>query len=113
MNYLRQLALLLALWGIGEAISILIPLIPGAILGMLLLSILLATGLLKEEQIAGTGDFFLKNIALFFVPAAIGLMTLSGLSLIDILILLAVAVLSTVVTMVVTALVTHLCGGKS
>ena len=112
MMVLKQFGILLGFWLLGELTSSLIrPLIaiPGAIMGMVLLFIALTTGFLKEEHIKTVADWLLSNIAFFFVPASVGLIALTGL---DFAPLLIIGIISTWITMVVTALVTHCLTAK-
>jgi holin-like protein len=111
MKYLLQLSILLAFWLVGEWLSQLIMpiiVIPGAIMGMLLLFIALTTGLLKESQIKDVSDFLLSNIAFFFIPASVAV-----LGVIDVLRdaaipLFIIAIGSTIITMFITMVVTQL-----
>jgi holin-like protein len=58
----------------GAAISLyLVPAIPGSIVSMILTTVLLTTKVLKTSHISDVGDFLLKNMGLFFVPACVGL----------------------------------------
>lgn len=111
MKFIFQFGILLGFWILGEAIGLLIrPLIviPGSILGMILLFIALTSGVLKEKHIKDISDFLLTNIAFFFVPASVGIMALKGLSS-DVLVpLVIIALVSTFTTMAGTMLITQL-----
>lgn len=48
--------------------------IPGNVLGMVLLLIALARRWVKVEWIEEAAEFLLENLALFFVPAGVGVM---------------------------------------
>ena len=80
MKFLKQLTLIMFFYVIGEIISYLIKLvfpaiiIPSSIIGMLLLLILLLTKIIKFKWIDSVGDFFLKNMAFFFVPSIVSLL---------------------------------------
>ena len=72
MRIILQLSLLFALTLIGEAISYMLPFpFPGTLIAMLLLLFLLASGVVKEEQLAESASFFSRYMALFFVPAGV------------------------------------------
>lgn len=108
MNYLFQFSILLFFWLLGEGVSLILSqfiLIPGSIMGMILLFIALNLGIIKEDQIKDTSDFLLKNIAFFFLPASIGVMAYFTSDLIS---LVSIAVISTIITMTVTMLITQL-----
>lgn len=48
--------------------------IPGNIIGMIILLILLTTNILKLSMIEETGNFMIKYMGFFFVPLTVGLM---------------------------------------
>ena len=80
MKFLKQLSLILLFYIIGEVISffikLLIPklMISGSLIGMLLLFILLITNVIKFKWIDNVSEFFLKNMAFFFVPSVVSLL---------------------------------------
>lgn len=74
MKIYKELAILFAIAIVGEAISYVLPFdFPGTIIALILLLILLLTHVIKDESIKTTGDFLLNNMALFFIPATVGL----------------------------------------
>lgn len=76
MNTLRQLLIILALYMAGQVIQAILNIpIPGNIIGMLLLLIGLYTKMIKLEMVEKVASFFLKNLAFFFVPAGVALIT--------------------------------------
>lgn len=80
MRYLKQFAVILSIYLMGEGITLLTGLpIPGNIFGMLILLILLSTGILKESKVQEISDFFLENLSFFFVVPAINLLGSFGL----------------------------------
>lgn len=71
----RGMALLLLFQFGGELLSRWANLpIPGNVLGMVLLLIALARQWIKVEWIEEAAEFLLRNLALFFVPAGVGVM---------------------------------------
>jgi holin-like protein len=72
-------ALLLLFLLAGEALSLAGVPMPGNVLGMLLLATGLATGLIQRRWIEAAVRFLLDHLALFFVPAGVGLMAHSSL----------------------------------
>lgn len=108
MKIFNQLALILGVWVIGEYISSFIQeliVIPGSIIGMLLLFGLLQLKILKLESIKELSDFFLDNMAIFFIPAGVSLINSIHLIRDNIFVLLVTIVLSTIVVMYVTGIV--------
>ena len=72
-------ALMLIFLFLGEGIRALGVPLPGNILGMLLLTAALSLGLVRRAWIEGPVRFLLDNMALFFVPAGVGLVAHAGM----------------------------------
>jgi holin-like protein len=71
---LSGLAVLLLFLFAGEALSRIGLPMPGNVLGMLLLTAALGFGLVRRHWIEAAARFLLDHMALFFVPAGVGLM---------------------------------------
>ena len=72
---LQGLVLLLSFQFIGEFISTAIGLpVPGNVLGMGLLLSALLSGVVREEWLREASELLLSYMALFFVPAGVGVM---------------------------------------
>lgn len=109
MKYLRQLAILFAFCIFGDLLSALfLGKIPGNVMGMTLLFILLTFGILKLNQIDQTADFFLKNMAFFFLPACLGILDVLPLIRPQLFAILTVILLTTLITAAATAGTVHL-----
>ena len=114
MRVLLQLALIFGICYMGELLHDFTGMpIPGNILGMLILFILLCLKIVKLEQIKEVSDFFLKRLAFFFLPPAIGLMLVGDdvKSQWPLLLFLCIAI--TIVTMAVTGWTVQLLNKKS
>ncbi|GEQ49745.1 CidA/LrgA family protein [Tetragenococcus koreensis] len=75
MKYIKQIFWIFLFALAGEALSLLIPIaIPGSVIGMVLLFFALHFGWLKMEKVADVGSFLTDNMAIYFVPAGVGLM---------------------------------------
>ena len=60
---------------LGEMLSMLLHnFVPGSVLGMILLFLALYFKLLNPENVRTTATTITKNMALFFIPAGVGLM---------------------------------------
>lgn len=108
MKILNQIALILGIWCVGEYISSFIQnivVVPGSIIAMILLFLLLQFKVVKIENIKEVSDFFLNNMAIFFVPAGVSLITSLNIIMDNIFVLLISVVLSTVIVMYVTGIV--------
>ena len=114
MRIILQLALILGICYVGDLIHDItgIP-VPGNILGMLILLLLLCLKIVKLEQIREISDFFLKRLAFFFLPPAIGLMLVGDdvKSQWPLLLFLCIAI--TIVTMAATGWTVQLLCKKS
>ena len=109
MNYLRQLAILLAICALGDVLSALIGgLLPGNVLGMMLLLALLGVRLVKCRQVENAADFFLKNMAIFFLPVSLGILDLYADLHSQLAAILAVCLITTFLTAFATAGTVHL-----
>ncbi len=71
----RQFAIIIGCLAVGEGIVWLthIP-IPSSILGLLLLTAGLQTGVIKEAWVGKLADFLTNNMGFFFVPPGVALM---------------------------------------
>ncbi|MCC0666929.1 MULTISPECIES: CidA/LrgA family protein [unclassified Clostridioides] len=108
MKVFNQLVIILCIWVIGEYISSFIQgaiLIPGSIVGMLLLFLLLQFKVLDLSSIENISRFFLDNMAVFFIPAGVSLIKSLDLIKENVLVLLLVICLSTLVVMYTTGII--------
>lgn len=108
MKIFNQLALILGVWAIGEYISSFIQnivVIPGSIIGMVLLFILLQFKVIKLERVNEISDFFLDNMAIFFIPAGVSLINSLNLIIDNIFVLIVSIVISTAMVMYITGIV--------
>lgn len=108
MKILKQLSIILSIWALGEYISSLISsiiIIPGSIMGMLLLFMFLKTKIIKLEKIEDISDFFLKNIGIFFIPPGVGLIASWGIIKQNGLVLILTTVISTIAVIATTGIV--------
>lgn len=109
-NIFAQMGLLCVFWIIGEVIARLLHLpIPGAIVGLALALLALASGKLSTISMKRGADWLIAEMLLFFVPAVLALLNhkeFIGLLGIKILI---VILGGTFVVMSITALTIDLC----
>ena len=70
---------------------------------MILLFLLLSIGVLKIEHIREKSDFLLANMAFFFIPAGVSVINYFDVLKSSLLPLLAICVITTVVTFAATA----------
>lgn len=75
MKYLSQLAVIIAFYFLGEAVSSISGLpIPGNIMGLILLLGSLSLGILKETHVRETADFLLAHLVLFLIVPGVNLL---------------------------------------
>jgi holin-like protein len=109
MKYLRQLAIILVICYLGEAINRFfnIP-VPGNVIGMVILLIALLSGVIKLEYIEDVTEFLLKHLTFFFVPAGVGIISSMDIISANLFPMLAVILLSAIVVMVTTGITVQL-----
>jgi len=97
---------ILLFYFLGELVSLLMNgFIPGSVIGMILLFLSLYFKILNPEKVKSTATVITKNMAVFFVPAAVGLMSYFELVSKSILPIVFAIGISTVLTIVTVALV--------
>ncbi len=106
MKALRQLALLLLFVFLGDFLNrgLGIPL-PGNILGLILLLVALLSGLVKLEQVDGVGQFLLSHMTVLFIPAGVGLLAILGVIQDTWLVLVLIALVTTILVLALTGLI--------
>lgn len=78
IKFFRLVGQIFLLWVIYHLSTLAVTLlhlpVPGAVLGMIVLFILLATGIVREEWLTAAATPLLKHLSFFFIPIAVGLM---------------------------------------
>lgn len=102
---LKEFSIILIIYFLGELLQKISGLpIPGNVVGMLILFLGLYTGIIKLKMIGKISDFLLDNLAFFFLPAGVSLITCFSLLEGKWTAILEVSLISTVVTLGVTGL---------
>src|SRR4030095_1687408 len=110
---LGAITVLLVYQRVGEVVVQLTGLpVPGPVVGMLLLFITLILRKGASDTLRGTAQQLLSHLSLLFVPAGVGVMLHFGRLGQEWLPLVVALVVSTVITIAVTALVMHLLQGR-
>lgn len=105
MTIIAQIFVLFGLCMVGNLLSGFSPIpIPGSVIAMVLLLVLLATGVLKQEKIAQLAEFLQKNMVFLFIPAGVGMIAQLDVLKANALGFLAVGVLAALITFAVTGL---------
>lgn len=99
---------------LGEAASFLMDrAIPGSVIGMVFLFIALKFKFIKADDVRGVAYWLTKNMALFFVPASIGIMSAWHLISAHWFALTVIAVVTTVMVVAVVGLIQEHAGKKT
>jgi holin-like protein len=105
IKYLVQFGIILLICFAGELLQAFLNLlIPGNIIGMLLLLFLLLSGLVKLPMIEDVSNFMLKHLSFFFIPAAVGLITCFSVLEGKWIVLIFISVISTFIIAAVTGI---------
>ena len=103
---IKGLFYILLFYFLGELVSKLMGgFIPGSVLGMILLFLALQFKVLNPENVKATATIITKNMAVFFVPVAVGLMAYAELFSKYLLAIVLSIGFSTVLTIATVALV--------
>ena len=103
MKYVYQATLIFGISFVAELIKTILPFsIPTSVYGIVILFTLLMTGIVKEEQIKETADFFLEIMPVLFIESSVGLMESLDLVKGHMLQILAVCFISTMVANIIT-----------
>lgn len=74
MKITSQMAIVFSVALAGEVISDVIPVaLPGSVLGMVIMYALLCFKVIKVEKIGKVSDFLVMNMAILFIPLAVGI----------------------------------------
>ncbi|MFD2209781.1 CidA/LrgA family protein [Virgibacillus halophilus] len=103
-----HILLLYGFYQVGNGIQQLFHLfIPGSVIGMVLLFILLATGVLNVRLLEEGLQFMVAHLSLFFIPATIGIMNYLDLFQGKGILLILIVLVSTVMVMATSGLVSQ------
>lgn len=78
--------------------------LPIGILGLILFTLSLSLGLIKEEWVEFTSEIFIKNMAILFVPFIVGLIAYKSILFKNGLSIILVVFITTLLTIVLTGL---------
>lgn len=113
MKALLQIALLAIFYVAGIRLGALLHLpVPGNVVGLGLLFLALATGMVKLAWVEAGADFLIRHLVFFFIPVAVDLMNWGGVFRAYGLRLALVITLSTVATFLVVGLVSQLLAAR-
>lgn len=97
---------ILLFYFLGEMLSLVLGgWLPGSVLGMVLLFMALYFKIVKPINVKDAATIITKNMAVFFIPAAVGIMVYVELFSKSLMIIASAIVVSTVLTLITVALV--------
>lgn len=106
MKMIKGITIILLFYFLGEFIGKLINgFVPGSIIGMLLLFGCLYLKIIHADTVSSVSNVLTKNMAVFFIPAGVGLMGSFGLISKFWASILIVCTVSTVLVIIVVALI--------
>ena len=101
---IKGLFYILLFYYLGELVSLLIKgFVPGSVIGMILLFMALFFKVLNPENVRGAATIIIKNMAIFFVPAAVGLMVYGDLLMKSLPLVIVAIGVSTILTIITVA----------
>lgn len=104
LRLLKEIAIIFLICIAGSAVSALIPVpTPASVVSMVLLFLCFILKILKPNQIRTTSGYLLDNMAFFFVPSGVEIMTVFDTVKSNVVGILVICLLSTVVTFAATA----------
>jgi len=105
MKILKELTIILFITFLGEILSKTLSLpLPGTVVGMLLLLACLITRVIRVDSLKITSNYMLDNLAFFFLPAGVGIISSLNILSGNTFKILTVIIVSTLVVTVVTGL---------
>lgn len=104
MKILTQIGIVLGICFLGEIVSSILPFaFPSSVISMIILFILLITKIIKTDHIREKSDFLLKNMAFFFIPAGVGIMSNFEFIKDSVVQILLICLITTILTFAATA----------
>lgn len=109
MPILAQICVIFGVCLLSEGIAAVLPFtFPASVIAMLLMLVLLLTRVLKPSHLQQTSDFFLGNMAMFFVPTCVSVLKYVDVLLQNIWAVVLISVLTTPLVFFVTGHVVQL-----
>jgi holin-like protein len=110
MDIIKELALIFSVCLAGTGVAALLPFrVPYSVIGLVILTALLFKRAIRPEQIDRTGNFFIRNMGIFFVPAVVGTMEYVETLKTYLIPFLAIALLTTPLVYLITGWAVQLC----
>ena len=80
MKLIRQTLWIIFFTFVGEVLNKALPLpVPAGVYGLILMLIFLMRGIVRLDEVEDAGNFLLETMSIMFLPAAVGIMTVTKL----------------------------------
>ena len=80
MKFIRQTLWIIFFTFVGEVLNKVLPLpVPAGVYGLILMLIFLMRGIVRLDEVEDAGNFLLETMSIMFLPAAVGIMTVTKL----------------------------------
>ncbi len=80
MKFIRQTLWIIFFTFVGEVLNKALPLpVPAGVYGLILMLIFLMRGIVRLDEVEAAGNFLLETMSIMFLPAAVGIMTVTKL----------------------------------
>ena len=108
MKLIRQVTWIILFTFLGEMCNKRLHLpVPAGVYGLIFMLIFLMQGIIPLDAVEQVGNFMLETMSIMFLPAAVGIMTVTKLLMPVLVPYLVIIVLSTIIVMAVTGLVSQ------
>ena len=105
MKLVREVLWIIFFTFVGELLNKLLPLpVPSGVYGLILMLVFLMRGLIRLDEVEGAGNFLLETMSIMFLPASVGIMTVSKILMPVLLPYLVIIFFSTFIVMSLTGL---------
>jgi holin-like protein len=113
MKIIFQIGILYILYRAGEGIAETLNLsLPGSVIGMILLTLLLFTRIIRLEWIGDGAGFMVKYLPFFFIPSTLGIMQYYEIFAGSGFLLIVIVLVSTMLVMAVSGMIGDLYRGR-
>ncbi|ASJ20950.1 CidA/LrgA family protein [Brachyspira hampsonii] len=105
MKLIKQFTIIFSIYSIADIFSKTLRLpIPGNVIGMILLFVLLALGIIKENHIDEASDLLIANMSMLFIPGTLAIIDEYKYVKAEIIPFVIICLLLTIIIMVITGL---------
>ena len=109
MSVLAQICVIFAVCLASEGIAAVLPFsFPASVIGMLLLLVLLGLKAVQPRQLEQTSSLLIDNMAMFFIPACVGIIRYADVLLANFWVIVLISILTTPLVFFVTGHVVQL-----